>query len=153
MLVWFSLESSFFFSQRVNEQVWNWLTIFPPLHCSSTHWPLLSVFTLVSAFFHFFICMPLHSLSESPSHATVLLRGSSSFPLWNSFHTQWLPQNVNEAAASGSFPLPVSHNTYYDTAIMSHAHAHNWYTRIWTRNGDIAVYYSMNGQSFAQSSK
>lgn len=113
----------------------------------------LPVFTLVFAFFHFFICMPLHSLSESPSHATALLRGSSSFPLWNSFHTQWLPRNVNEAAASGRFPLPVSHNAYYDTAIMSHAHTHKWYTQTWTRNRDVAVYDSMNVQSFAQSSK
>ncbi len=52
--------------------------------------PRLSVHSLAFPFFHSFIYLFLHSLSESPSHAISMpLWGCwpSSFPLWNSFHT------------------------------------------------------------------
>lgn len=59
---------------------------------AGTTWPhlLISGCWVSLSFFHSHIYQSLHSLSESPSHATsVLLWGSwpSSFPLWNGFHT------------------------------------------------------------------
>lgn len=48
---------------------------------------------------------------KAPSYATVPLWASSSFPLWNNFHTLRLLRNVNEAEAGAVFTLPVSHHT------------------------------------------
>lgn len=122
MQLWFILES-LFLSQWVLERVWNLLTISPSLRQNWAR-PLLLVFTRLLAFFHFFfsfVCLATVYQSP-PSHATVLLWGSSLLPRRNSFHTRWLPRNVNEAAASGRFPPPVSHSADCDTAIMSCAH-------------------------------